>query len=96
MSDTADGAQEVPRSNLPGMSPTSTCLAPAGLRRVYTLAYDGAPAMGGGAHTIRIGAEMATLDQAQRALANLPRRENKPALRIESRLVGPWEVVADE
>ena len=65
----------------------------AGFEAVYALAWDGEPSMGGAPHRCSTAAEV-DLETARRALSTVGRR--KPNPRIERRLVGPWEPVADE
>lgn len=60
---------------------------------VYALAWDGEPSMGGEPHRASTGADLSEPD-ARRALATVGRR--KPNARVERRLVGPWQPVADE
>jgi hypothetical protein len=60
----------------------------------WALFYDGEPAMGGGYHRVQI----ATFDNFPAALGGFelmsqPYRPAKQNLRIERRVVGPWEVV---
>jgi len=62
------------------------------LHRVYRLAWDGEPSMSGKPHVISLGSEFTTLVQAHAACDRVPSMKTKPNLRIESRLVTPWEV----
>jgi hypothetical protein len=65
----------------------------------YEIVYDGDPYMGGG-YERRVAGRLKTLEEAKRGfdIVNMraPHSGDKPNLRIERRLVGPWEVVNDE
>lgn len=66
------------------------------LKWEYEIVYDGDPYMDG-THERRAAGRCKTLKEARRGLdivrMRAPHSGDKPNLRIERRLVGPWEVV---
>ena len=62
----------------------------------YEIVYDGDPYMDG-THERRVAGRLKSLEEARRGFdivrARAPYSGDKPNLRVERRLVGPWEQV---
>lgn len=63
------------------------------LRRVYRIAWDGEPKMGGGFHVASVGTEFYSAADVLAAIDRSLSLRGKPGLRVETRLVSEWEVV---
>lgn len=63
-----------------------------GLTVVHAPAWDGEPKMGGGSHRMSVGTEHQYRRNVENLIETWKHRSDKPGLRIESRVVGRWEI----